>query len=111
MTISTEEHMQDVIRGDMLQLNKLLEICNVPKGKAIQIKEVVTRAITRGSDYGYRLGLDDSLKDGERTKHYALLNDFEILKQRYDQMKKTNRRYASEISHLKDKIYKMESRL
>lgn len=67
MTISAEEHMQDVIRGDMLQLDKLLEICNVPEAKVKQIKEVVTRAITRGSDYGYYLGRYDKLRDGERS--------------------------------------------
>lgn len=108
MTISAEEHMQDVIQGDMLQLDKLLEICNVPKGKAIQIKEVVTRAITRGSDYGYNLGRDDKLRDGERTEYLELLHKFDDLKERHDKVIQTRNNYYAQVQRLKAKIERIQ---
>lgn len=108
MTISTEEHMQDVIRGDMLQLDKLLEICNVPEAKVKQIKKVVTRAITRGSDYGYNLGRDDKLRDGERSEYLELMQKYDALQYRYDGVYRTNRNYYAQIQRLKAKIERMQ---
>lgn len=108
MTISHEEYVQSAIRGDMLQLDKLLEICNVPEGKVKQIKEVVTRAIARGYDYGYNLGRDDKLRDGERTEYLELLHKFDDLKERHDKVIQTRNNYYAQIQRLKAKIERIQ---
>lgn len=92
MTISHEVYVQSAIRGDMLQLEKLLEICNVPKGKVKEIKNVFIRAVARGSDYGYGLGYDDKLKEGERSKYCELMRKYEVLQATNIRMSQTNKK-------------------
>lgn len=108
MTISTEEYIQDAIKGDMVQLEKLLEICNVPAGKVKQIKEVVKRAIVRGSDYGYCLGQNDRFKAGERSKYCDLIQQHETLQQRYARLHESNRKNYNEIKCLRMKLERLQ---
>lgn len=108
MTISTEEYTQSAIRGDMVQLEKLLEICNVPQGEVKQIKDVFIRAVAKGSDYGYNLGRDDKLRDGERAEYLELLSKFDELKSRHNKVIKTRNNYYAQIQRLEAKVERLK---
>lgn len=59
----TQDQLQSIIRGDLVELEKLLEICQVPPQKQKQIKRVFARVSARSSLYGYEIGYEDGLND------------------------------------------------
>lgn len=105
-----EEKMQSFIRGDLMELERLLDICNVPNKKKNDIKKILIRAVCRSSDYGYGLGLMDKMKSGERTEYFKLLNKYDNLEEKIERVTQSNRKITKRMSYYMRKSEKYKQK-